>query len=47
MSKERLVTESQVPPPSWGMRSSIPSKKFATFRCSTITPFGRPVEPEV
>ena len=29
------------------MRSSIPTAKFATLRCSIITPFGRPVEPEV
>lgn len=46
MSKLRLVTASQTPG-SVPMRSSIPAKKFATLRCSTITPLGRPVEPEV
>ena len=47
MSKERLVTASQTPGGSWPMRSSMPAKKFDTLRCSTITPLGRPVEPEV
>ena len=46
MSNERLVTASQVPA-SVPSRSSIAAKKFTTFRCSTITPLGRPVEPEV
>ena len=27
--------------------SSMPAKKFVTLRCSTITPLGLPVEPEV
>lgn len=46
MSKERLVTASQVPG-SVPMRASMPVKKFETLRCSTITPLGRPVEPDV
>jgi hypothetical protein len=29
------------------MRSSIAAKKLATLRCSTSTPLGVPVEPEV
>jgi len=46
MSKEMLVTASQTPGvvPS---RSSMAAKKAATFLCSSITPLGRPVEPEV
>jgi hypothetical protein len=47
MSNDRLVTASQVPGGSCGMRSSIPAKKLVTLRCSTITPFGVPVEPDV
>jgi hypothetical protein len=40
------VTASQTP--GWGpIRWSMPVKKLATLRCSTITPLGRPVEPEV
>ena len=47
MSNERLVTASQVPGGLCGIRSSIPAKKFVTLRCSTITPLGRPVDPDV
>ncbi|MCZ7669921.1 MAG: hypothetical protein M5U34_23455 [Chloroflexi bacterium] len=47
ISKERLVTASQVPGGSWGMRSSMPAKKLTTLPCCTMTPFGLPVEPEV
>ena len=46
MSNEMLVTASHTPAvvPS---RSSMPTKKFATLRCSISTPFGRPVDPDV
>jgi hypothetical protein len=47
MSKESEVTASHVSPGAWGMRSSIAAKKAATCACSTITPLGLPVEPEV
>ena len=47
MSNERLVTASQVPGGLCGIRSSIPAKKFVTLRCSTITPLGLPVDPDV
>ncbi len=47
MSKLRLVTASQTPG-RWGaMTASMPAAKLATFRCSTMTPLGVPVEPEV
>ena len=46
MSNEMLVTASHVPG-SRPTRSSMPAKKFATLRCSIMTPFGRPVEPDV
>ena len=41
-----LVSASHVAgsPPT---RSVIAAKKAATLRCSTTTPLGRPVEPEV
>ncbi len=51
MSNEMLVTASHDPgacrrvvKPSC---SSIAVKKLTTLRCSIITPFGRPVEPDV
>ncbi len=47
MSKEMLVTASQVPGFSHSRRASIPAKKFTTLRCSTMTPLGLPVEPDV
>ena len=47
MSKDRLVTASQASPSARGMTASMPAKKLATLRCSTMTPLGRPVEPEV
>ena len=47
MSNEMLVTASHVPGASAPSRSSIPAKKLTTLRCSIITPFGLPVEPEV
>src|SRR2546427_663074 len=55
MSKEMLVSASQTgcaydapgPPDGAPTRSSMPVKKLATFWCSTMTPLGRPVEPEV
>ena len=47
MSKDRDVTASHVSPGLCGMRASMPTQKFTTLRCSTITPLGRPVEPEV
>ena len=47
MSKDSEVTASQASPGPWGMRASMPTKKFTALRCSTITPLGRPVEPEV
>ncbi len=47
MSNERLVTASQVPAGRCGTQSSIPAKKFVTLRCSTITPLGLPVDPDV
>jgi hypothetical protein len=52
MSNEMLVSASQVrrAPASLASspsRASIPAKKFETFRCSSITPLGRPVDPEV
>ena len=46
MSKEMLVAASHTPgfvPNTWSMAV----KKLATLRCSIITPFGRPVEPDV
>jgi hypothetical protein len=46
MSNEMLVTASQTPG-SVPSRASIAAKKFMTLRCSTIVPFGRPVDPEV
>ena len=46
MSNEMLVTASHTPG-SVPSSASIAAKKLATLRCSTITPFGRPVEPEV
>ncbi len=51
MSNEMLVTASHVPgdvtPGVKSSCSSIAVKKLATLRCSIITPFGRPVEPDV
>ena len=51
MSKDRLVTASQTPGRTFPARSpstrSMPAKKFVTLRCSSITPFGVPVEPDV
>ena len=47
MSKDRLVTASQVPGSGASSDRSMPAKKFTTLRCSTITPLGVPVEPEV
>ena len=47
MSNERLVTASQTPGGSWSMTSSIATKKLTTWRCSSITPLGVPVEPDV
>ena len=47
MSNEMLVTASHTPGPSPPTRASIPAKKLTTFRWQTITPFGRPVEPDV
>lgn len=47
MSNDRLVTASQVcpgPPPT---RSSMARQKVANWSCSTMTPLGLPVEPEV
>ena len=49
MSNDKLVTASHT---GWlfsgiGMRWFIPAKKLTTFRCSIITPLGRPVEPDV
>ena len=46
MSNEMLVTASHTPGSSPRIRS-IPAKKLITLRCSTITPLGFPVEPEV
>jgi hypothetical protein len=46
MSNERLVTASQTPC-RVPRQSSIAAKKFTTFRCSTITPLGVPVDPDV
>ena len=45
--KTQLVTASQVPGPSSPRWRSMPAKKLTTLRCSTITPLGLPVEPEV
>ncbi len=47
MSKETLVTASQVPEEEAPRRASIPAKKLATLRCCTMTPLGVPVVPEV
>ena len=47
MSNDRLVTAIQTSPALCGIRSSMPAKKFAALRCSTMTPLGVPVEPEV
>jgi hypothetical protein len=47
MSNEMLVTASHTPGPSPPTRASIAAKKLVTFRWRTITPLGRPVEPEV
>ena len=41
------MTASQVPGFSHSRRASIPAKKFTTLRCSTMTPLGLPVEPDV
>ena len=47
MSNDRVVaaiiTSESVRPG----RTAMDCRKFTTFRCSTATPFGRPVEPEV
>ena len=46
MSNEMLVTASQTPG-RVPRRASMPAKKLITLPCSTITPLGRPVEPDV
>ena len=47
MSNDRLVTASHTPGGSWSITWSIAAKKLTTLRCSSITPLGRPVEPDV
>jgi hypothetical protein len=47
MSNEMLVTASQTPGVFVPMLASMAAKKFTTFRCSIIVPFGRPVDPDV
>ncbi len=47
MSKEWVVTASRVSPAVRPGRSRIERRKFASARCGTCTPLGRPVEPEV
>ena len=46
MSNDALVTASQVPG-SVPRRWSIAVKKLSTLPRSTMTPLGRPVDPEV
>ena len=38
---------SQTEPCAWSIRPPIPANKVATLRCSIITPFGLPLDPEV
>ncbi|KQO02163.1 hypothetical protein ASF12_33145 [Paenibacillus sp. Leaf72] len=47
MSKDTVVTLSMVADGAKGSASTIPVIKLTTFRCSTTTPFGVPVVPEV
>ncbi len=47
MSKPSVVTASQRSASLIASRPRIDSSRFTTCRCSTVTPFGRPVEPEV
>ena len=47
MSNDRLVTASHTPGVSTPMHESIAAKKLVTLPCSSITPLGPPVEPEV
>jgi hypothetical protein len=47
MSKDKLVTASHTPGSSRSITRSMATKKFMTLAWVSITPFGRPVEPDV
>ncbi len=47
ISKDAVVTDSSTSPASRPGLSRIASRKFTTLRCSTCTPLGCPVEPDV
>ncbi|SAL72902.1 hypothetical protein AWB70_07586 [Caballeronia cordobensis] len=47
ISKEIVVTASSVSAALMAVISRIEHKKLSISRCSTITPLGLPVEPEV
>ncbi|BFH23000.1 hypothetical protein PMJ11TS3_45970 [Paenibacillus melissococcoides] len=47
MSKDTVVTHSIEACVPNGSSRIIPDMKLTTFRCSTTTPFGVPVVPEV
>ena len=47
MSNDIVVTAASFDEPSSPGRRLIPSRKFTTDPCDTLTPFGLPVDPEV
>ena len=47
MSNDTLVTASHTPSDGTPSCRSMPAKKFRTAPCGTITPLGRPVDPDV
>ena len=47
MSNDKVVTASSASVAVKPMRWRMSSRKFSKARCSTITPLGLPVEPEV
>lgn len=47
MSKEAVVTAATVSPAVSSSLRTMSRAKLASARCGTVTPFGRPVEPEV